>query len=67
MSYNDFSLSASSSKVYGLANYTFTIKNNNIVPSNSYYLVIFPSQITISSITCGTVCVSGVYNGSNGV
>lgn len=67
MSLINFNVTSSSNIVYGQASYTFSVQNNNQLPANSYIWIVFPPEITFTSITCNTICVSTPYNSSLGI
>lgn len=67
MSLSDMNITASSYTVYALCDYTFSVRNNNQIPINSYIWIVFPNDITLSAITCNSVCISGSYNSSQAV
>ena len=67
MALSDLTISSSSYEVYASANYTITVKNNNNVEVGSTITIYVPTEITYASIACSVVCVSGTFNGTQGI
>jgi hypothetical protein len=64
---NNLNITSSSYIVAASATYTFSLQNNNAVPLGSKIRIYVPSLITFTTAVCSQLCITGIYNGSQGI